>query len=396
MKTPRPRRVLHVLKFYRPAFTGEGVFLERSSAVMQELAAGVEHHLLVTQTPKPSAREAAAYCSTLKQVIHLSPSNLSNTQRELRLCWWFLRHLHRYEVVHFRTHADWYFLTYALSRLAGRRLVLSATLDDSLPVLVGHYRPALRGLARRLFGLFNAHIGISPKLHEQNRSLAARPEDCHLVACGVTVPPDVPGGRAALRARLGIGENDPVLLFVGGLCLRKDPRFLIDALPAIAALHPGVRLLLVGPPLEPDYVAALEATAEVSGMRQAVHFAGEQLDPHPWFAAADILVFASQLEGFGTVVPEAMAHRLPVVVRRLPGVNDSFVLQGETGILFDDQVEFQAAVLRLIGDAGLRARLGQAGAALVAREFGMRQVAARYLGIYGLAAAVRPPPQGHA
>ena len=393
MKTPRPRRVLHVLKFYRPAFTGEGVFLKRSSAVMQELAAGIEHDLLVTQTPSPPDGEASAYCSTLKQVIHLSQGVLSNTQRELRLCWWFLRHLHRYEVVHFRTHADWYFLSYALSRLAGRRLVLSATLDDSLPMLVGHYRPALRGMTRRLFGLFNAHIGINPRLHEQNQSLATRPADCHLVACGVTVPPDVPGGRAALRARLGIGENDPVLLFVGGLCLRKDPRFLIDALPAIAAHHPGVQLLLVGPPLEPDYVAALKGATEVLGLRKAVHFAGEQLDPHPWFAAADILVFASQLEGFGTVVPEAMAHRLPVVVRRLPGVTDSFVQPGETGFLFDDQSEFQAAVLRLLGDAGLRARLGQAGAALVAREFGMRQVAARYLGIYGLAAAVQQPPK---
>ena len=36
------RRVLHVLKYYRPAFTGEGVFLERSSAVMGEVAPEVE------------------------------------------------------------------------------------------------------------------------------------------------------------------------------------------------------------------------------------------------------------------------------------------------------------------------------------------------------------------
>ncbi len=387
-----PRRVLHVLKFYRPDFTGEGVFLERSSAVMQELAGGVEHELLVTHTPRP--RSAEACCSTLRRVVYLSPRALSAMRREWRLCWWFARHLHRYDVVHFRTHADWYFLTYLMARLAGRRLILSATLDDSLPVLVGHYRPALRGLAARLFGLFNAYIGISPRLHAENLSLTARPADCHLLACGVTVPPDAPGGRAALRARLGIGATDPVLLFVGGLCARKDPRLLIDALPAIAARHPRVHLLLVGPPLEAAYVAALHAAVARTGMTHAVHFAGEQLDPHPWFAAADILVFASRLEGFGTVVPEAMGHHLPVVARRLPGVNDGFVLPGETGFLFDDAAQYLAAVLPLLADAALRQRLGAAGAALVAREFSMRSVAARTLSIYGLGSAAHAPPAG--
>ena len=79
------------------------------------------------------------------------------------------------------------------------------------------------------------------------------------------------------------------------------------------------------------------------GLGGRVIFAGEQTNPHPYFAAADILVFASQMEGFGTVVPEAMAHGRAVVVRRLPGVNDDFVLEGETGSLFDTAEEYVAA-----------------------------------------------------
>jgi hypothetical protein len=120
---------------------------------------------------------------------------------------------------------------------------------------------------------------------------------------------------------------------------------------------------------------------------------GEQLNPHPWFAAADLLVFASRLEGFGTVVPEAMAHGLPVAVRHLPGVNDDFVLQGETGFLFTDQDGLVDAVLRLAGDAALRARMGEAGRALARKRFGMRGIAARFLAIYGLADAVLPVPE---
>lgn len=384
-----PRRVLHVLKTYRPQFTGEGVFLERSSAVMQELARDVTHELLVTHTPRP---ETTAWCGTLARVTWLTTGPVGDLRREAMLCWWFLRNLHRYEAVHFRTHADWYFLTYAMTKLAGRRLLLSATLDDSLPVLIGHYRPRWRRLAARGFQLFDSFISISPRLHAESAAVAGA--RCHLLACGITVPEPQPGERARMRRELGMSAAAPLLIFVGGLCERKDPATLIAAMPAVLAEHPGAKLLLVGPSLEPDYVRALEEAARP--LRGAVIFAGEQSNPHPWFAAADMLVFASRLEGFGTVVPEAMAHRLPVVARRLPGVNDDFVLESETGFLFDDAAGYLAAVLRLAASPELRARMGRAGAALVAREFDMGRIATRYLGLYGMADAVRPQSQAGA
>jgi glycosyltransferase involved in cell wall biosynthesis len=384
------RRVLHVLKYYRPDFTGEGVFLERSSAVMREQAPEVEHDLLVTHTHRPARPPAA--CSTLSRISYLSERPLGVVAHHAALSWWFLRNLHRYATVHMRTHADWYFTSYLLSALAGRRLVLSATLDDSVPVLVNHYRPQLRPWAMRGFQLFDAFVSISPKLFQETAGAGIDPARCHLVPCGVTVPPTVRGERAALRESLDIGADDPVLLFVGGLCARKDPRFLIDAMPSVLAQHPDAKLLLVGPALEPDYVAAMKQAVADMRLSDSVRFMGEQLDPHPCFAAADILVFASRLEGFGTVVPEAMAHGLPVVVRRLPGVNDDFVQDGETGFLFDDAPRYLDAVCRLAADAALRRRIGGAAKALAAARFGMRQVAARYLGIYGMRREAEAPP----
>ncbi|MBO1076767.1 glycosyltransferase [Roseomonas marmotae] len=381
------RRVLHVLKYYRPTFTGEGVFLERSSAVMQELAPDVEHELVVTHTPRPPQPVAA--CSTLRRVSYITGRRLGTLAQHAAMAWWFLRNLHRYDTIHFRTHADWYFLTYLLSALARRRLVLSATLDDSLPVLVGHYRPSLRPLALRAFRMFDAYVSISPKLFQETSSVGVDPARCHLVSCGITLPPTPPGSRAALRASLGIGEDDPVMLFVGGLCARKDPRFLIDAMPAILARHPKAKLLVVGPELEKDYVAAMRQAAANAGLGHAVFFLGEQLNPHPYFAAADMLTFPSHLEGFGTVVPEAMAHGLPVVVRHLPGVNDDFVRHGETGFLFNDAEGYLDAVNRLAADKALRQRIGRAAKALSTARFSMRQAAASYLSIYGMG----PEPQ---
>ncbi len=386
----RPHRVLHVLKYYRPAFTGEGVFLERSSAVMQEIAPEIGHDLLVTHTPRPA--EDAAACSTIGRVIYLADRRLGTLGREMRLAAWFLAHLHRYDTVHIRTHADWYFLTYLLTRLARRRLVISATLDDSVPVLIGQYRPSLRSLAARGFRLFEGFISISPKLDEETRSIAD-PTRCHLIPCGVSIPLVPPDGRARLRSELGIGAEELVLLFVGGLGARKDPLFLVRALPRILAVRPDTRLLLVGPVLEDAHLWAIEDEVARFGLQGRVILAGEQRDPHPYFAASDVLVFGSHLEGFGTVVPEAMAHGLPVVVRHLPGVNDSFVLEDETGHLFTDENGYVAAVTRLAGDATLRARIGAEGRKLARTRFGMRGVAQRYLAVYGFQTPPLPPEE---
>ena len=241
---PRRARVLHVLKYYRPAFTGEGVFMERCSGFMQTAAPEIEHDLLVTATPEPAMRPPA--CSTLQHVFYLCRRPMQGWRHELTLLFWALRHLHRYRTVHIRTHADWYFLAYLYAKLIGCRLVLSATLDDSVPVLVHHYRASLRPLVLRVFRLFDAFVSISPKLQTETAGVMP-PSRCHLVPCGITFPRNDPDQRSAIRFELGIPPTALVLIFVGGLCARKDPILLVRQLPKVLERRPDTWLLLVGP-----------------------------------------------------------------------------------------------------------------------------------------------------
>jgi len=388
----RPPRVLHILKVYRPHFTGEGTFLERCAPVMQALAPEVEHDLLVTHTERPTDLGEAARCSALSHVYYLHDRTPTEAARHALLLAWMARHISRYDAVHVRTHADWYFLSYALVRLARRRLLLSATLDDSLPMLIGRYRPPLRPLARAGFHLFHSLVSISPRLHRETLGTGVDPERCHLVPCGITVPPPEPGRREGMRARIGVAPGELVILFVGGICDRKDPLSLVEAMPALLRQSPGARLVLVGPEIEPDYAVALRARARELGVAGCVHLVGEQPNPHPWFEAADIFAFASRLEGFGTVVPEAMAHGLPVVVRLLPGVNEDFVLEGETGFQFEESGGLERGLLRLAADPALRARMGRSGRALANLRFGMDVIARRWLALYGMGGRVRATP----
>lgn len=377
----RQGRVLHVVMYYRPDFSGEAVFLERSSACMKRLAPGVAHDLLAIRTPRPA--DPPAPQGGLDRVVYLRPRVEGVARSYLRYLWWIATHLHRYDTVHYRTHLDWYGLSYLLTRLAGRRMVHSATLDDTIARMLARYHPLLRPYAARMLRVFHAYVAISPKLMAE--TVDAVPEGrAHLLPCGIAAPEQPPAARARVRAGIGAAEGEPVLVSVGGLCARKDQGFLIAALPALAARHPGLRLVLVGPVVEADYAAGLRAQAEALGVADRVTFAGAQDDPHPWYAAGDVMVFASREEGFGTVVPEAMAHGLPVVVRRLPGVNDWFVRDGETGLLFEDAAGYAAAVGRLLEDPGLRARLGGAAREEARARFDMERIARRYLDLYGM------------
>ena len=87
------------------------------------------------------------------------------------------------------------------------------------------------------------------------------------------------------------------------------------------------------------------------------------------FAAADIYVWPAVNEAYGMAILEAQAAGVPVVAGDAGGVRD-VVRDGETGFLVADAVpgEFSGRLQRLIGDAGLRRRMGEAARAHIDAE----------------------------
>ncbi|MDB5445447.1 MAG: glycosyltransferase, partial [Phenylobacterium sp.] len=238
--------VLHVFKYFRPRFTGEGVFVERLAPVFARLRPDVRHEVLVTATPRP---EGLATLFGLDRVHYLSRTEAGSSQQQIIA--WLGRHGRRYDVVHHHTHVDRTFLGNLALKLQGCRVLLSATLDDSIFGLLGTYRPSLRPLVRRLFQLVDAFVAISPKLFEENsRYVGSRKST--LVPIGIATPEATPCGRAAARAELGLPARGTILVTVGGICRRKDQRLLVEQLPDLLQHDPNLMLVLVGPVLEPD------------------------------------------------------------------------------------------------------------------------------------------------
>lgn len=376
-------RVLHVFKYFRPQFTGEGIFTERLAHAFAALRPDVAHEVMVTTTRAPAGTSPPEHLSA---VHYLSGGAGTASQKEIAA--WLSRHAGRYAAVHYHTHVDRTFAGSLLLKLKGCRLILSATLDDSIEGLLLTYRRRLRPLIRQLFRLIDRFVAISPKLYaENNRYIPERKSS--LIPIGIVIPDLHASGARDSREKLAIDPHAKMLVSVGGICARKDQMFLVQQIHALAKEHPDLLLVLVGPDVEPEYAAAVRAYVAEHGLEKHVRFAGYSEAPWDFYRAADIMVFASHEEGFGTVVIEAMAYGLPVVARHLPGVNDTFVEQGRSGFLFTRDEEFRTHLDHLLRADAARREMGAHGRAFVAAHYNIVDIAARYLALYGFPAEAR-------
>lgn len=155
--------------------------------------------------------------------------------------------------------------------------------------------------------------------------------------------------RAAVRARLGVRSDQPLLLFVGKLQPVKAPALLLDAHAALRESGSDAALCLAGDgPLRESLAARIRARA-IPG----VTLAGfqNQSELPALYAAADALVLPSVRETFGVVVVEAMHAGLPVVASDRVGCAEDLVTPGRTGEIFPqgDAAALTAALTRLLG-----------------------------------------------
>ncbi len=165
------------------------------------------------------------------------------------------------------------------------------------------------------------------------------------------------------------------LLFLGNLSARKGVPELLDALASPALAGVAVHLTLAG-----GGAAAFRERVAALGLEPRVTFTG-WLDAQAvaaCLAAADALVLPSHDEGLPLVILEALGLGLPVVTTPV-GAIPEVLREGETALLVPpgDATALAAALARLVGDEGLRERLGAAGRALYEREFTLARFSAR-------------------
>ena len=210
--------------------------------------------------------------------------------------------------------------------------------------------------------------------------------DVRVVPLGTTPSRFRPGLDPAPVRRRHRLEGGPWLLTVARLDYHKGIDTVIRALPAIRAVFPTVRYAVAGIGSRRD---ALERLVRELGLGDAVRLLGFVSDDDlpALYNAADLFVLASRrydllVEGFGISIIEASASGLPVIGSRSGGIPEA-IRDGENGFLVepDDPAALAATAIRLLGDEGLRRRLGAAGRAAVEAYYNWDRVAADLIGI---------------
>ncbi len=222
----------------------------------------------------------------------------------------------------------------------------------------------------------------------------ADPAAVHVVAPGVDLGLfHPPADRAAVRRRLGLPADRPVVLFAGRVQPLKGPDVLVRALAVLAATGRPVPLLVIlgGASGRLTAVRELRALASATGVDAdtVVRPPVSRAELADWFAAADLVAMPSRSESFGLVAAEAQACGTPVVASAVGGLR-TVVQDGVTGRLVasHEPEPWADALAELLADEPHRRRLGAA-AARAGTGFGWDATAAQVLKVYALAAQRR-------
>ncbi len=159
--------------------------------------------------------------------------------------------------------------------------------------------------------------------------------------------------RENLRSRLGISQDECLILYVGRLAKEKN---IEEVFQFLAKIGPDQRMLIVG---DGPYRAEFERRAETLGVRNQLIFTG-MISPEEvpdYYAVGDIFISASNSETQGLTYMEAMASALPLLCRADDCLKD-VIASGTNGFLYHTEEDFLYYFEQLKNDFLYRNQMG--------------------------------------
>lgn len=377
--------------------------MERPVKVLQLAAADVTAKLLLLPLVKalekngyqvhvacsegPHARALAAQ----GHMVHFIPierriSPLSNMRSLLHL--YRLIRQERFDVVHVHTPVA-AVLGRVAAYLAGVPVIMYTAHGFYFHDRMAEYkRRPLIWLERMLGRITNVLFTQS----KEDAVTAARERICPMervvwIGNGVDLGKFQVSGREETREKLGIGEDERVVGFVGRMVREKGVVELMEAAEAAGRIVPGLRLLLVGDTLDSDRdhktKAELKRIMDRDGLASRVTFTGFIEDVASVMPAMDVLALPSYREGMPRTIIEAMACGKPVVATAIRGCREE-VVHGVTGLLVPpkDATALGQAIIHLLSNPTTAARMGAEGRKRAMELFDERQVLERQIQVY--------------
>jgi glycosyltransferase involved in cell wall biosynthesis len=382
-------RVLHVVPDLSRAFGGP------TQALLGYLAAsravGIE---ACVAAPEPPPEDLAWFRAQAAGVrVDVFPSwAIGSSRITPKLVRYLRAHLHSTDIVHVHGMFN------AVSTLAAR-----SCRGANVPYIIGPFGTLSRYtfdhrhrlLKRAYFALLDAPViraaGALLFTTVQERDDARRLLAVRATPAAVVPPPWIPdaGSRTESPRQASSVRGDlvgPTVLFLSRLHPKKGLETLIDAWPAIRAVHPKARLIIAGSG-DAEYERDLKARVMQHSGDQSVKFTGfvTGADKARWLSEADLFVLPSFNENFGVAVLDAIAAGLPVVIS--PDVQLATVVQEyRLGVITPREPAMLAnGILTVLADSMLRDRCASQGAAIVHSLFSPQAIGPQMRAMYELA-----------
>lgn len=264
-----------------------------------------------------------------------------------------------------------------------------------LPYVVTIHSPyaAVDGWLRRTFSyessLRHAHriMCVGPAEYETVRANHGA-DRVEWIPNGVDLDRFSRGDGSRFRRRHGLGTA-PVILCVGNIYPIKNQLMLLEAVEGMLAQVPGLRVVLIGNPIDPVYFETIQRKAGHQAWRGRLLIipglppgSEELVDAYD---ACDAAVVPSIAEAQGLVVLEAWAAGKPVVASRVGGLAHT-ITDGVTG--YTVQVDQRApenlarTLIFLLRNPGVARQLGEHGQRIAQMEYSWDEVARKIDRVY--------------
>jgi glycosyltransferase involved in cell wall biosynthesis len=192
--------------------------------------------------------------------------------------------------------------------------------------------------------------------------------------------PDMSGQPPAAPPTWRLEAGEPVAVSLANLTWQKSHEVLLRATAKVVASSPSFRLVLIG---EGPERSRIEGLVEALGLGGRVVLAGSVTEGFRLLRNFRFSVLSSRQESFPNAVVESMAAGVPVIATSVGGIPE-VIRDGIDGTLVPpgDPDALAEAMLKLLLEPQLAARMGQAARERISRSFSIEKMVREFEDLY--------------
>jgi glycosyltransferase involved in cell wall biosynthesis len=234
-------------------------------------------------------------------------------------------------------------------------------------------------------------VAVSAGVRDALVAWGVCPDRLHVIRNGIDTREFMRAEGGSLRAELGIAPSDRLVGAVGNLHPVKGYELMIHAAAAVVRTSPGVTFVVAGEG-DPSYRERLEDLIEQLGLRDRFRLIGFRAATADFYSELDVFLSTASSEGLPLSFLEAMSCGVPIVATSNEG-SVGLLQASECGLLVEppDAQGVANAVLEVLENGSLAARLGRSGRRAALENFSLQGTFDQYVQL--VLSAISTPPR---